>query len=342
MNVSFAADQRVMRDIGQKSGYRELPKGAFAGPTEGGRCSPAQAGRPAAAPADLEHAASRSYRVRPVFHDGRRQLFGPVLLSGATMADRERFSTSRFRPGILATVLTGMAGVTIPLTLAFVRRHRRLASTHSAWIGLCLAKSKKNLRGSMSRYLRAALLLLLLASCGGGNYSAPRDLDDACSIVRQRPSYLSAMKDVQRRWGLPVAVQMATIHQESKFIGNARTPFRYALGVIPMGRQSSAYGFSQALDDTWDEYRRETRNFGAKRDRIDDATDFMGWYMYHSNQRLGIAMSDARNQYLAYHEGRTGFANGSYNAKAWLVEVADKVSARAGSYAAQLRSCGKL
>ena len=128
----------------------------------------------------------------------------------------------------------------------------------------------------MSRYLRAALLLLLLASCGGGNYSAPRDLDDACSIVRQRPSYLSAMKDVQRRWGLPVAVQMATIHQESKFIGNARTPFRYALGVIPMGRQSSAYGFSQALDDTWDEYRKETRNFGAKRDRIDDATDLHG------------------------------------------------------------------
>ena len=31
----------------------------------------------------------------------------------------------------------------------------------------------------MSRTLRAAILLLLLASCGGGNYSAPRNLDDA-------------------------------------------------------------------------------------------------------------------------------------------------------------------
>ncbi len=194
----------------------------------------------------------------------------------------------------------------------------------------------------MSRYLRAALLLLLLASCGGGNFSAPRDLDDACSIVRQRPSYLSAMKDTQRRWGVPVAVQMATIHQESKFIGNARTPFRYALGVIPMGRQSSAYGYSQALDDTWDEYRKEARNFGAKRDQIDDAADFMGWYMHNSFTRLGIPPGDARNQYLAYHEGRTGFANGSYNEKAWLVEVADKVQTRAVLYDAQLRSCGKL
>lgn len=194
----------------------------------------------------------------------------------------------------------------------------------------------------MSRYLRAALLLLLLASCGGGNFSAPRDLDDACSIVRQRPSYLSAMKDTQRRWGVPVAVQMATIHQESKFIGNARTPFRYALGVIPMGRQSSAYGYSQALDDTWDEYRKEARNFGAKRDQIDDAADFMGWYMHNSFTRLGIPLGDARNQYLAYHEGRTGFVNGSYNEKAWLVEVADKVQTRAALYDAQLRSCGKL
>lgn len=194
----------------------------------------------------------------------------------------------------------------------------------------------------MSRTLRAALLLLLLCSCAGGNFSAPRNLDDACSIVSQRPSYLSAMKGVQRRWGVPVAVQMATIHQESKFIGDARTPFRYALGVIPMGRQSSAYGYSQALDDTWDEYRNETRNRGAKRDRIDDATDFMGWYMNSSNQRLGIPLGDARNQYLAYHEGRTGFANGSYNAKAWLVEVAGKVQNRAELYDAQLRACGKL
>ena len=194
----------------------------------------------------------------------------------------------------------------------------------------------------MSRYIRAALLLVFLASCGGGNFSAPRDLDNACAIVRERPTYLSAMKGTQRRWGVPVAVQMATIHQESKFIGDARTPFRYALGVIPMGRQSSAFGYSQAIDDTWDEYRLETGNRSAKRDQIDDASDFMGWYMYNSNKRLSIPMGDARNQYLAYHEGRTGYASGSYNEKAWLVEVADKVQARAVLYDSQLRSCGKI
>ena len=115
----------------------------------------------------------------------------------------------------------------------------------------------------MSRLLRAAVLLVLLASCGGGRFSAPRDLDNACSIVRERPQYYRAMKATERKWGVPVYVQMATIHQESKFVGNARTPHRYALGIIPMGRQSSAYGYSQALDGTWEEYQKAQRKRSA-------------------------------------------------------------------------------
>lgn len=191
----------------------------------------------------------------------------------------------------------------------------------------------------MSRLLRASILLLLLASCGGGNFSAPRNLDDACAILRQRPTYLKAMKATERRWGVPVHVQMATIYQESKFIGNAKTPHNYALGVIPMGRQSSAYGYSQALDGTWEEYQGETRSRGAKRDRIGDATDFMGWYMDGSAERLGISKNDAESQYLAYHEGRTGFANQSYLGKPWLVEIAAAVGSRAQMYEEQLTYC---
>lgn len=191
----------------------------------------------------------------------------------------------------------------------------------------------------MSRTLRASILLLVLASCGGGNFSAPRDLDDACSIVRQRPAYLRAMEATERRWGIPVHVQMAAMHQESKFVGNARTPHRFVLGVLPMGRQSSAYGYSQALDATWDEYRKETGHHGAKRDRIGDATDFMGWYMNGTTEKLGVSKWDAEGQYLAYHEGRSGFARQSYQDKPWLVAVADRVGKRAEMYRQQLQSC---
>ncbi|MES2845508.1 MAG: lytic transglycosylase [Pseudomonadota bacterium] len=194
----------------------------------------------------------------------------------------------------------------------------------------------------MSRLLRASILLLLLASCGGGRFSAPRELDNACAIVRERPQYYRAMKTAERKWGIPINVQMATIHQESKFIGNARTPHRFALGIIPMGRQSSAYGYSQALDGTWDEYEDDQRRGGARRDRITDATDFMGWYMDESSKKLGISKWDAQSQYLAYHEGRTGFANQSFLGKPWLMDVAAKVGARSEMYRAQLASCGKL
>ena len=193
----------------------------------------------------------------------------------------------------------------------------------------------------MSRLLRATALMVLVAACGSSNNTAPRNLDDACSIVSQRPNYLRAMRSTERRWGVPVHVQMATIYQESKFVGNARTPHRYALGVIPMGRQSSAYGYSQALDATWDEYRRDTGRRRAQRDDIDDATDFMGWYMAQSTEDLGISRSDARNQYLAYHEGRTGYSRGSYRNKAWLLRVAGEVSQRAETYNQQLMSCGR-
>lgn len=193
----------------------------------------------------------------------------------------------------------------------------------------------------MSRPLRAIVLLLFVSACGSANYSAPRNLDNACSIVKERPSYLKAMKRAERRWGVPVAVQMATIYQESKFIGNARTPVQYTLGVIPMGRQSSAYGYSQALDGTWKEYQQLEGGRGARRDDIDDATDFMGWYFLETQRELGISVADARNQYLAYHEGRTGYRRGSYNKKGWLLKVSNDVASRAVLYDAQLRSCGK-
>ena len=191
----------------------------------------------------------------------------------------------------------------------------------------------------MSRTLRAAILLLFLASCGGGDFKAPRNLDDACAILAQRPGYLKALKKTERRWGVPASVQMAAIYQESKFIGNARTPHRYALGVIPMGRQSSAYGYSQALDGTWEEYQQSEGGRGSKRDRIEDATDFMGWYMNQSSERLGISKSDAEAQYLAYHEGRTGYVNKTYLGKPWLIEVAAAVEARAVMYESQLARC---
>ena len=191
----------------------------------------------------------------------------------------------------------------------------------------------------MSRILFVLFGVLLLASCGGGSKQPPSRLNDACSIAREKPDYIKAFKSTERKWGVPVHVQMATIYQESRYRADARTPHKYVLGVIPMGRQSSAYGYGQALDGTWEQYQRETGKRRAKRDRIRDASDFIGWYMNKSYEWNGIHPTDARNQYLAYHEGQTGYARGSYNSKSWLLNVANDVDARAQLYQAQLANC---
>jgi len=191
----------------------------------------------------------------------------------------------------------------------------------------------------MSRYFRTLTLLLLLAACGGGYNTPPRNLDDACSILKQRPKFIKAFRKTERRWGVPVHVQMAIIYQESKFVSDARTPYRYVLGVLPMGRQSSAYGYAQALDGTWDQYRRETGRRFARRNDISDATDFMGWYMTETRERNGVSLSNARHQYLAYHEGHTGYARKNFLRKSWLMRVSQEVADRARMYRVQLASC---
>jgi len=81
---------------------------------------------------------------------------------------------------------------------------------------------------------------------------------------------------------------------------------------------------------------------GARRDDIFDAADFMGWYMQQTVKETGVAINDTRNQYLAYHDGRTGFLRGTWRSKGWLIRISNEVAARAVTYDQQLRSCGKI
>ena len=132
---------------------------------------------------------------------------------------------------------------------------------------------------------------------------------------------------------------LAIIHQESAFQADARPPRTWYLGFIPGPRPSSAHGYSQALDGTWDDYIAATGNHGAERDRFDDAVDFIGWYVSETARRNGVAKHDVYHQYLAYHEGQGGFAKRSYRSKPWLMERARQVSRQAARYRAQLGRC---
>lgn len=178
---------------------------------------------------------------------------------------------------------------------------------------------------------------LLLTSCA--TLPPPRDVNNLCNIFKQYPDWYRASKDVQRRWGVPVTVQMAIIHQESKFDANAMPPRTTLLWVIPWKRPSTAYGYSQALRGTWAEYRRSRGGVFASRDDFEDGVDFIGWYAEDAYKRAKISRRNTYKLYLAYHEGVGGYLQRSYLKKPWLISVAHKVSAREKIYRAQLASC---
>lgn len=168
----------------------------------------------------------------------------------------------------------------------------------------------------------------------------PRQVDDLCAIFAERPEWREATRRSFARWGVPEPIQVAFVHQESRFRHRARPGWRMLLGVIPVGRLSTAYGFGQVKDGTWDDYRRRTGNRGADRSDFGDVVDFVGWYGDVIHRLTGIDKHDAYHLYLAYHEGPTGFDRAAWREKDWLRGVAQKVAARAELYEAQYASCG--
>ena len=87
--------------------------------------------------------------------------------------------------------------------------------------------------------------------------------------------------------------QLAVMKQESAFDARAKAPRgeRKWFGLVKGDRLSSAYGYAQALDTTWETYKRETGNGGADRHNFRDAADFIGWYFASTGARTGPGSS---------------------------------------------------
>lgn len=167
----------------------------------------------------------------------------------------------------------------------------------------------------------------------------PQNINNVCEIFREHPKWYTAAKKSQKKWGVPIHVQMAIVRHESEFIADAKPPRRKVLWIIPWKRQSTAYGYSQALDATWKGYKNANGKYWAERDDFADAVDFIGWYNNQIYRQLGINRKDAYALYLAYHEGPYGYKNGTYWRKKWLRNVAKQVERRSKTYQQQLSKC---
>lgn len=202
-----------------------------------------------------------------------------------------------------------------------------------------------NLKSHLSGMTRVSAMriaffiaLLSLAGCA----SAPSRITNACAIFEQRDGFFNnwqrQARAVEREYGVPVPILMATIYVESSFRPNARPPRKWFLGFIPGKRASSAYGYAQALDGTWETYQRATGRWGARRNDFGDAIRFVGWYHNQTSTRNGVARNDAYNLYLAYYSGHAGYDRGNFSGS--LKQTAQKSAGMAARYAAQLKGCG--
>lgn len=216
----------------------------------------------------------------------------------------------------------------------------RLHHNREIYTGACdyvlLLEERLNMKNRILCNLLLFIFVVMLIGCAT---RPPRDVNNLCSIFREHHRWRSDAFDVQRRWLVPVHVQMAIMHQESKFDANATPPRTKLLWVIPWRRPSTAYGYSQALRSTWAEYKRSSGGMWASRDDFYDAVDFMGWYANQAYLKAGISRHNAYQLYLAYHEGVGGYQRKTYLHKPWLMSVAKKVEVRAQIYQAQLRRC---
>ncbi|TAL64070.1 MAG: hypothetical protein EPN84_04120 [Legionella sp.] len=187
--------------------------------------------------------------------------------------------------------------------------------------------------------LRFGALLILASMLSACVSPPPADVNNVCRIFKQYPSWYRASKDVERRWKVPVAVQMAIIHQESKFEASAKPPRKKLLNLIPWKRPSTAYGYTQALSSTWEVYKNSNGSLFSSRRNFTAGVDFIGWYANQAYVKAGIPRTDTYALYLAYHEGVGGYQRRTYTKKPWLLAVARKVRAKAALYEMQLNHC---
>lgn len=179
---------------------------------------------------------------------------------------------------------------------------------------------------------------ILLSACSS---TPPKRPNDICAIFQEKPGWYKAARRAQKKWGMPIPVGMSFIHKESSYIAKARPEREKLLWIIPWKRPSSAFGYAQATDGAWSDYRKERGSMFSGRDEMDDALDFVGWYNDRSHRRLGLSKHDAYSLYLAYYVGPSGFARGGWRGNETIKGYARRVADRAYQYGQQLSRCEK-
>ena len=193
---------------------------------------------------------------------------------------------------------------------------------------------KKNLNRNFIYFI----VFFFLVSCS----SVPKYPQNACKIFGEKYSYLKYSRAASKKWNVPISSILAVINKESGFKRFAKPKRTKLFKIIPYRRPSSSLGFSQAVNKTWDLYKKENNKPIALRISFKNSSDFIGWYFWKTNKINKVSLKDIRNMYLNYYLGWGAYKNKAYQKDKKAIIFAKNVEKQAKIYKIQLQECKSI
>ncbi len=181
------------------------------------------------------------------------------------------------------------------------------------------------------------ILLFFITACS----SVPKYPQNACKIFGQKYLWYKSVKKSSDTYGAPIHIILAFVNKESGFNRWAKPKRNKLFKIIPYKRPSSSFGYSQAVNKTWELYKTETNNPLALRTRFKDSVMFIGWYMHKTKEINKIPLNDSYRQYLNYYLGWGNYAKKTYKTDKKAIIYAKKVKEQSKIYKNQLTECQK-
>ena len=181
------------------------------------------------------------------------------------------------------------------------------------------------------------VILFFLTACS----TVPKYPQNACKIFGQNYLWYKSIKKSSKTYDVPIYIILAFVNKESSFNRWAKPPRTKLFKIIPYKRPSSSFGYSQAVNKTWELYKNETNSPLALRTRFKDSVMFIGWYIRKTNKINKIPKNDSYRQYLNYYLGWGSYANKVYKTDKKAIIFAKSVEKQSKIYKSQLRECEK-
>ena len=189
----------------------------------------------------------------------------------------------------------------------------------------------------LNRNLIYFIFFFFVVSCS----SIPKYPNNACKVFGENYLWYKSIKKSSETYKAPIHIILAFVNKESGFNRWAKPKRNKLFKIIPYKRPSSSFGYSQAVNKTWELYKKETDSPLALRTRFKDSVMFIGWYISKTNKINKIPLNDSYRQYLNYYLGWGNYSKKVYKTDKNAIIYAKNVEKQSNIYKKQLKECQK-